>query len=261
MTTIAPTVPLLERARLAAEEIQRETNAINRQNWADARKRDTEALIKAMAESLDETIAAEDVSYDENSHRVSVIVDGRAFAIVDHGNYDYPREALSVDVRCARGCGVPLWVVIEYGGLARLHEVLLDTNETHRYDCILVERPRVLDAYEKAHAAATTITEAGARVATAYGVVQFLEDNRPLIKAKCIEAMIGTPNPLGKPGAVHSASSAEAVVEQHADYWQHRRDQEAAEVERWNALAGFDAAKLIARLEVERYAADERRSE
>lgn len=102
------------------------------------------------------------------------------------------------------------------------------------------------------------ITEAGERVALAHAVVMQLEDERPLIKARCIEAMIGSPNPLGKLGATHSASSAEAVVEQHADYWQHRRKQDAAEVERWRSLAAYEAAKLMARLSVEAYAAHER---
>lgn len=92
------------------------------------------------------------------------------------------------------------------------------------------------------------LLDAGSALGLAHGRVMVLEDERPLIKARCIEAMIGTPNPLGKPGAVHSASSAEAIVEQHQDYWQHRQKQIAAEIAKHEAAAAFEAAKLRARL-------------
>lgn len=107
----------------------------------------------------------------------------------------------------------------------------------------------------QAAAAIAAIRLAGERLAKAVCLVQLLEDERPLIKARCIEAMIGTPNPLGKNGAVHSATSAEAIVEQHQGYWLHRQKQNDAEVERHRALAMFEAAKRTADLEVIAYGA------
>src|SRR4051812_44252239 len=58
---------------------------------------------------------------------------------------------------------------------------------------------------ERVEDALNAIAYAGERVAEAHAKVQLLEDERPLIKAAAIEEMIGSPNPLGKPGAVHSA--------------------------------------------------------
>ena len=105
-------------------------------------------------------------------------------------------------------------------------------------------------------AAIQTIETAGERLASAVAEVQRLEDERPLVKAEAIRDLIGTPNPNGKQGAVHSASSAEDVVEIHAKYWNHRVAQRDAEVEKHRAFAQYEAAKLLAKLAVDRASVD-----
>jgi hypothetical protein len=87
---------------------------------------------------------------------------------------------------------------------------------------------------------------AAERCATAHNRVSELEDDRALVKAACIKAMIGTENAAtGKP---HSASSAEAVVESWPEYQRHRAAQREAEVERRRSLGQWHAAQLKARL-------------
>lgn len=102
-----------------------------------------------------------------------------------------------------------------------------------------------------AEQAIAAIEQAGERLALACKVEMELEDERPLSAADCIREMIGTTNPLGKEGAVHSASSAKDVVESHSRYAAHRRRQTQAVVEKQRAQADYAAAKLRARLSVE----------
>lgn len=93
--------------------------------------------------------------------------------------------------------------------------------------------------------------DAADRYADALNYVAQLEDERAKVKEAAILRLMQQPNPLTstpeKP-KLHSASSAEAVVEQDAEYAAHRAKQRAAEVDKWAALAGFDAARLRARL-------------
>ena len=103
---------------------------------------------------------------------------------------------------------------------------------------------------ENASQAIADIGLAAARLAAATCRVQELEDDRALVKARCIKAMIGTPNPLGKEGALHSASSAKDVVEEHPDYMAHRGLQAEAETDRILGWATYEAAKLRAQLQV-----------
>lgn len=71
-----------------------------------------------------------------------------------------------------------------------------------------------------------------------------LEDDRAIVKAEAIRRMIGTENPAtGKP---HSASSAEAVVEQDEQYATHRRAQRDAVLATQRAWGAYEAAKLRA---------------
>lgn len=111
--------------------------------------------------------------------------------------------------------------------------------------------------YFRATIAADAIEQAAERLATAMRAVQELEDERPNIKSDCIAEMIGAPDPL-KPNGVHSASSAEKVVESHARYAAHRQRQASAEVEKHRAYGAYEAAKLRARLAVELFVIEER---
>lgn len=113
----------------------------------------------------------------------------------------------------------------------------------------LVRRPPVIPV-DREQRAIDDVLAAAEVYAQAVRSVMELEDLRPLLKAKAIGEMLGTPNPLGKPGAMHSASSAEAIVEENSLYWQHRQKQAQAEVEKWRADGALFAAKLRARLAV-----------
>lgn len=95
-------------------------------------------------------------------------------------------------------------------------------------------------------ALAAAITAAASALADATADEMRLEDERPVVKQRAILALVGTDNPTnGKP---HSASSAEAVVEAHADYAAHRLAQRDAVVARIMARGRYEAAVAAARL-------------
>lgn len=101
---------------------------------------------------------------------------------------------------------------------------------------------------QDAQAAIAHLEYAAEKRANCVAAVMELEDARPLVKSRCIAAMIGTENPeTQKP---HSASSAEKIVESHPEYAEHRREQIAAEVRKLMAFGEYDAAKLRAQLAV-----------
>lgn len=104
--------------------------------------------------------------------------------------------------------------------------------------------------FESALTAIDEVEAAAERLATAQTVEATLEDQRPLVKQQAIRRIIGTENPLTqKP---HSASSAEAVVEQDEQYMQHRRAQRDATVATQTAWGAYEASKLRAQLAVGR---------
>lgn len=101
---------------------------------------------------------------------------------------------------------------------------------------------------QDAAAAIVALEEAGERKADAVARCIVLEDQRPVIKARCVAEWVGAENPInGKP---HSASSAEAIIESHPVYAEHRALQRQAEVDKILAFARYDAAKLRATLAV-----------
>jgi hypothetical protein len=102
------------------------------------------------------------------------------------------------------------------------------------------------------------IEAAAERCAQAHADVQRLEDARAELKAQCIAEMIGKPDPL-KVGGVHSASSAEKIVEIHPRYAAHRQLQNEAEVERWRALGQYAAAQRRADLDLILFRASQER--
>jgi hypothetical protein len=106
-----------------------------------------------------------------------------------------------------------------------------------------------LSPREECELSIAMIEAAADRCAQAHAEVQRLEDARAELKAQCIAEMIGKPDPL-KVGGVHSASSAEKIVEIHPRYAAHRHLQNEAEVERWRALGQFSAAKRRADLDL-----------
>lgn len=113
-------------------------------------------------------------------------------------------------------------------------------------DLAILRQHRRAELQTPVDVAISHLIDAGTVLGLAHAKVMTLEDERPLIKAKCIEAMIGTPNPItNKP---HSATSAEAIVEKHTEYWQHRQKQIAAEIHKHEAEANYEVQKLRARL-------------
>lgn len=111
--------------------------------------------------------------------------------------------------------------------------------------------PTMITARQDADEAITALEQAAQDLADARGHEQGLEDERPLVKAAAIARMVGTENPLnGKP---HSASSAEAVVEQDAAYAEHRRQQRNAVRATQLAWGQYEAAKRRADLAIETF--------
>ncbi len=205
-------------------------------------------------------------------------VDGLRFCLKDlpYADRYRDREQLHVAVTCSRGCGKDLWLNV--ASLEDLGGVLqADATNTHDFPCLQKfdedgepitdimgnplplreQREPAQSAYQRAKAAADAVEQTADKLAQAIRAVQELEDERPNIKSACIAEMIGTPDPL-KPSGVHSASSAEKVVESHARYAAHRQLQANAEVEKHRAYGAYEAAKLRGRLAVELFIAEER---
>lgn len=84
-------------------------------------------------------------------------------------------------------------------------------------------------------------------------VVLTLEDGRAMMKSAAIRRLMEIENPETK--KVHSASSAEKVVELDEEYAAYRAKQADAEVSRIEAQGAYDAAVLNARFELARFMA------
>lgn len=207
------------------------------------RERDEQArsaFANALAVSLGLAVAPPVVAIDDHGY-CRVTIDGLTFSYRRVNEYrsadEYDFTRVVVLRTCDKGCGVELWMNAD--NLYFLGESMSSSAFRHQWDC-RNERPPSVSPEQRAIDAVPDAAEAyGQAVRT----IMELEDERPLIKAKAIGEMIGTPNPLGKPGAVHSASSAEAIVEENALYWEHRIKQANAEVARWRADGALFAAK------------------
>jgi len=90
------------------------------------------------------------------------------------------------------------------------------------------------------------VIDTGERVAQAMLHVATLEDGRALAKADAIRRLMEQPN--AETGKMHSASSAEKIVESDAEYAAYRARQREVEVEKHRAWAAYEAAKLNAQL-------------
>lgn len=243
-------MPLLDRARAAAAEWDAEDAAENARREEEARARMQGHLVSALKD-FGITVDAESVRFVDEDPVLDC--EGLRFAFrcpnlfdCDGGEHEFAQ--LVVACPCTKNCDAVVWVGVE--DLVDLARVI-DGGQRHRWDCTdEASQAPAPTPFAQEHAAIDEVLDAAETYGQALAAVQALEDERPLIKAKCIAEMIGTPNPLGKPGAVHSASSAEAIVEENARYWQHRQKQATAEVERWKAHGQLEAAKLRARLAV-----------
>lgn len=93
---------------------------------------------------------------------------------------------------------------------------------------------------------AQDIAEAGLSLAEATLREMAIEDTRPLVKAEAIRRLVGTENPAN--GKLHSASSAEAVVEMDAEYAATLKAKREAVFQKIVARANYDASVAAARL-------------
>lgn len=278
-TSSAPTL-----AERAIGEWQRTVERHDREH-AESRRREFDRKVDVLRIHLRDTLGLADsesiqLTVSENAPNGFTVTtaDGLRFALDTYSRFrdSRDREQLHVAVPCARCCGKDLWVYVP--SLEALGGILQpDATNVHDYPCLqefdddgepttdtlgnplkprapYVPQP---SAYERAKLAADAVEQAAERLAAAMRQVQELEDERPNVKSACIAEMIGTPDLL-KPSGVHSASSAEKVVESHARYAAHRQLQARAEVEKHRAHGAYEAAKLRGQLAVELFIAEER---
>ncbi|HET8771591.1 MAG TPA: hypothetical protein VFM71_11465 [Gemmatimonadaceae bacterium] len=92
------------------------------------------------------------------------------------------------------------------------------------------------------------VSKAGDALANAVRHEMALEDGRCVVKVRAIQRIMQGENPLT--GKMHSASSAEAVVETDAEYAQYRDEQRTATVMKIRAQVAYECAKTRARMAV-----------
>ena len=90
---------------------------------------------------------------------------------------------------------------------------------------------------------AVRLRQAAFTLSRADNYVSALEDARALVKAQAIGRLMLTENPNGKDGKLHSATSAEAVVETDDGYFEHRERQRGAAEKADLARAEYEVAK------------------
>lgn len=251
--TVAQIIESARAEREAAEREGEKLAAIERQNTYARMRADLAAALK---QNLGLVVDESQITIFEDDEPDAgdcplIEVDGFTFAIRQPNRYyhwgEWSLRALCIECECAKGCRLPLWLQVS---TPYDLEIIVGDRAAQTHEWCLQKMPKLPPTVRTEERAIGDVLAAAEVYAQAVSTVQALEDERPLIKAKAIGEMIGTPNPLGKPGAVHSGSSAEAVVEEHALYWQHRQKQNAAEVERHRAEAALFAAKQHARLAV-----------
>jgi hypothetical protein len=192
------------------------------------------------------------------------------------GDYRASLEALHVQVPCERECGKDLWYPVD--SLVELGEAL-DADYSHKFACLQKfdeegepttdregnplpprgpwsDPPASSSPWQRANGRIASIEDAAREMAIAQDRVTRFEDERAPLKAAAIKRLMSQTNDLT--GKLHSASSAEAVVELDADYAAYRAMQRDAEVERHRTVAAYEIAKITARLAVESFVVEER---
>lgn len=158
----------------------------------------------------------------------------------------YPRwRDLYVALRCER-CGA----TARTGYVRSLTDIAgaVYAFERHVEQCPgLIEKAPVVDPIEQAIA---NLEARGVAWGDAESYEQQLADDRALEKQAAILRIMQTTNPLTS--KQHSASSADAVVEQDAEYRTYRQKQSDAVVKKFTAKGQFEAAKLRAERLVQR---------
>jgi len=247
------------------------------QRAADLRRR-ADVLLIALRDKLGvtENVLVGELAGKSPSGFVASVGDLR-FTLKDlpYADSYHDRDRLHVAVPCSRGCGKDLWVSVET--LEELGGVLQeDASNTHNFHCLQQFDdegepttdisgnplpPRGPFTYEKsswqrANGRIASIEDAAREMAIAQDRATRLEDERAPLKAAAIKRLMSQTNDLT--GKLHSASSAEAVVELDAEYADYRGMQRDAEVERHRTIAAYEIAKLTARLAVESFVVEER---
>lgn len=208
-------------------------------------------------------------------------VDGLHFTLRERsGDYRAGLDKLHVQVVCERGCGKDLWAPVD--SLAELGDVLSTDEHIHKFACLvkydefgepatdeqgnplpprgslaqeIVDNPPS-SPWQRASDRIASIEDAAREMAIAQERVTRFEDERAPKKAEAIKRLMQQTNDLT--GKLHSASSAEAVVELDAEYAEYRNMQREAEIDRHRTIAAYEAAKLTARLAIESFVVEER---
>ncbi len=262
----APTVdslPLRERAAAYVTELERVSAADAAKRAAEELERKKSSLARLLSKKLDVDAPTIDVT---ESGAVRATVDGLTFELSTRRFDGINRDDLRVLSTCSRECGLDLW--LEVDGLYALDRALTGEH-THDFDCLVKyeDGEPITDRYgkplparepaaprptaeQRQQAAIEQLERAADRLAVALTNVALLEDNRALVKRDAIKRLVES-------GACSSPSAAEKVVEADEAYANHRATQRDAEYERHRAIAGFEAAKLSARIATELVIAEE----
>ena len=265
MTTTATEHPTLtERAVKAFDEHVARSEAESAQRAQSDRERSE----RDVREALTRLLGIDALDYIEvvGESNVPIVahVDGLAFRYWNPAWGDRYTHELQVAQTCVR-CGNAVWV--QTYSIEHLGSVLQSEHQ-HDYGCLAqydedgepitdadgkplppkAQRPRRLSPEEKAREAIAAIAVAANECAIAHDHVAALANRRPLVKAGAIGRLMQATN--ANTGKLHSATSAEAVVELDDEFTRHREIEREAEVDRWRSLAAYEAAKLTAKLEV-----------
>lgn len=203
------------------------------------------------------------------------LVDGIPFSLRDlpYADSYRDRDQLHVMVPCARKCGKDLWVSVD--SIEDLGDKLTSRQE-HGFACLeqfddegqpttdkqgnplgpFSDRRAPSSPWQRVSDRIASIEDAAREMAIAQERVTRFEDERAPKKAEAIKRLMQQTNDLT--GKLHSASSAEAVVELDAEYAEYRAMQRDAEVERHRTIAAYEIAKLTAQLAVESFVVEER---
>lgn len=262
-TSSGPT--LQERAAFAADRAAREAEEYARQRAESIRRSVVSTLVQQVSKYLGVAVSDDDVTYTVDQApgfpSATVEIDDLTFGMYRYASYS-DRESLSVAVPCERGCGYPVWSEITDYRLESLNRAITEP-QRHLHDCLVrydedgepttdrngnplpPRRPLVptLTPEQLARQSIASLENAAQRVAHALNTIARLEDSRALIKPEAIKRLMES-------GAASSATAAEKIVEKDDQYIAHRERQRDAEVEKWGALAAWEAAKLSAELEV-----------
>lgn len=247
--TEVPTLTLRERAAAGVDDAKK----AQAQRYAESKARRQREELKHLTKLLNEFLDVTEAEYvvTEDGHSIAV-VDGLRFRATEFDD----EWNLEVALPCSRDCGHDCWRqvfgVIDLGAL-------LAEPQAHDQPCPgqpAVEPPRPATPRERAESAVANLRVAGDRLERAWDTINRLALGRGVAKALAIVRLMQVINP--ETNKAHSATSAEKVVELDEEFLRYRKEEHAAEVEKWRAQTHYDACMKVADIEVVAYEASER---